>query len=116
MLLFPAIDLKDGKVVRLYEGDFDTVHQVADDPVATVQAFLAAGAKHIHMVDLDGARGGVRKNSDIVRAVAATGIKVELGGGIRSMADIEAVFALGVWRVVIGSAVAAGFLLAVFGG
>ena len=104
MLLFPAIDLKDGKVVRLYKGDFDTVHQVADDPVATAKAFLAAGAKHIHMVDLDGARGGVRKNSDIVRAVAETGIKVELGGGIRSMADIEAVFTLGVWRVVIGSA------------
>ena len=104
MLLFPAIDLKDCKVVRLYKGDFDTVHQVADDPVTTAQAFLAAGAKYIHMVDLDGARDGVRKNSDIVRAVAATGIKVELGGGIRSMADIEAVFALGVWRVVIGSA------------
>ena len=104
MLLFPAIDLKDGKVVRLYKGDFDTVHQVADDPVTTAKAFLNAGAKHIHMVDLDGARGGVRKNSDIVRSVAETGIKVELGGGIRSMADIEAVFALGVWRVVIGSA------------
>ena len=104
MLLFPAIDLKDGKVVRLYKGDFDTVHQVADDPVTTAKAFLNAGARHIHMVDLDGARGGVRKNSDIVRSVAETGIKVELGGGIRSMADIEAVFALGVWRVVIGSA------------
>lgn len=104
MLLFPAIDLKDGKVVRLYKGDFDTVHQVANDPVVTAKAFLAAGAKHIHMVDLDGARGGVRKNSEIVRAVAETGIKVELGGGIRSMADIEAVFTLGVWRVVIGSA------------
>ena len=79
MLLFPAIDLKDGKVVRLLKGDFDTVHQVADDPVTTAKAFLAAGANYIHMVDLDGARGGVRKNSEIVRAVAQTGIKVELG-------------------------------------
>ena len=104
MLLFPAIDLKDGKVVRLLKGDFDTVHQVADDPVATARAFLAAGANYIHMVDLDGARGGVRKNSEIVRAVAQTGIKVELGGGIRSMADLNAVFSLGVWRAVIGSA------------
>lgn len=104
MLLFPAIDLKDGKVVRLFKGSFDTVHQVADDPVLTAKAFLAAGAKYIHMVDLDGARGGVRKNSEIVRAVAQTGLKVELGGGIRSLDDIEAVFALGVWRVVIGSA------------
>lgn len=104
MLLFPAIDLKDGKVVRLLKGDFDTVHQVADDPVSTARAFLSAGAKFIHMVDLDGARGGIRRNSEIVRAVAQTGIRVELGGGIRSMADLDAVFALGVWRAVIGSA------------
>ena len=104
MLIFPAIDLKNSKVVRLYKGDFATVHQVADDPVATAKAFLAAGARHIHMVDLDGARNGVRENGAIVRAVAETGLKVELGGGIRSLADLEAVFALGVWRAVIGSA------------
>lgn len=104
MQLFPAIDLKDGQVVRLRRGDFGTVHQVADDPVATAQAFLAAGAVHLHMVDLDGARDGVRQNSAIVRAVARTGIQIELGGGIRSMADLDAVFALGVRRAVIGSA------------
>ena len=104
MLIFPAIDLKNGKVVRLYKGDFDTVHQVADDPIATAKAFLAAGACHIHMVDLDGAKDGVRQNGDIVLAVAETGLRLELGGGIRSMADLEAVFALGVWRAVIGSA------------
>ena len=104
MLIFPAIDLKERKVVRLYKGDFTTVHQVAEDPVATAGAFLAAGARYIHMVDLDGAKDGLRQNSDIVRAVAATGLRVELGGGIRSMADLEAVFALGVWRAVIGSA------------
>ena len=104
MLIFPAIDLKNGKVVRLYKGDFDTVHQVAEDPIATARAFLAAGARHIHMVDLDGAKDGIRQNGDIVRAVAETGLRLELGGGIRSMADLEAVFALGVWRAVIGSA------------
>lgn len=104
MLIFPAIDLKDRKVVRLYKGDFTTVHQVAEDPLVTAGAFLAAGARYIHMVDLDGARDGLRQNGDIVRAVAATGLRVELGGGIRSMADLEAVFALGVWRAVIGSA------------
>lgn len=105
MIILPAIDLKDGKVVRLYKGEFDTVHQVADDPVATAQAFYDAGARYIHMVDLDGAKDGVRKNADIVRAVAqSVGLKVELGGGIRSMADLEAVFALGVYRAVIGSA------------
>ena len=105
MILFPAIDLKDGKVVRLYKGDFATVHQVAEDPLETAQAFFDAGARHIHMVDLDGAKDGVRQNSAIVRAVAErSGIRVELGGGIRSMADLEEVFSLGVWRAVIGSA------------
>ncbi len=104
MLLFPAIDLKDGKVVRLYKGDFATVHQVADDPVTIAKAFYDAGARYIHMVDLDGAKDGKRQNSEIVRAVADAGLKIELGGGIRTMADIEAVFAMGVWRAVIGSA------------
>lgn len=105
MILFPAIDLKDGKAVRLYKGDFATAHQVADDPLATARAFYEAGARHIHMVDLNGARSGVRQNSSIVQAVAKeSGLKVELGGGIRSMDDLEAAFALGVWRCVIGSA------------
>lgn len=104
MLIFPAIDLKDGKVVRLYKGDFDTVHQVAEDPVETAGTFHAAGARYLHMVDLDGARDGVRQNSAIVKAVSEVGLRIELGGGIRSMADLEAVFDLGVWRAVIGSA------------
>lgn len=104
MIILPAIDLKDGKVVRLYKGDFDTVHQVADDPVATAQAFYDAGARYIHMVDLDGAKDGKRCNGDIVKAVAQVGLRVELGGGLRTMADIEAVFDSGVYRAVIGSA------------
>lgn len=104
MLIFPAIDLKDGKVVRLHRGRFDTVHQVAEDPVETARTFRAAGARYLHMVDLDGAREGVRKNSAIVQAVAEAGLNIELGGGVRSMEDLEAVFALGVWRAVIGSA------------
>lgn len=105
MHILPAIDLKDGQVVRLYKGDFGTVHQVAQDPLETAQAFVQAGARWIHMVDLDGARDGVRQNSEIVRRVAeASGLQVELGGGIRTMEDLEAVFALGVRRAVIGSA------------
>lgn len=104
MIVLPAIDLKDGQVVRLYKGDFGTVHQVAADPAAVARDFLAAGACWVHMVDLDGARNGVRKNGESVRAVAALGLKVELGGGIRSLADLEAVFDLGVSRAVIGSA------------
>ena len=104
MIILPAIDLKDGAVVRLYKGSFDTVHQVADHPVTVARAFQEAGAKWMHMVDLDGARDGVRRNADLVRAVSDLGLRVELGGGIRSMADLEAVFALGVTRAVIGSA------------
>ena len=105
MIIYPAIDLKDGKCVRLLKGDFATVHQVAEDPVATALAFRAAGAEWIHMVDLDGAKDGVRKNGEIVRAVCQkSGMKVELGGGIRSMEDLAAVFALGVSQCVIGSA------------
>ena len=104
MLIFPAIDLKDGQVVRLYKGEFSTVHQVADDPVATARTFYAEGARYLHMVDLDGEKDVVRKNGDIVRAVVQVGLKVELGGGIRSMADLGEIFSLGVWRAVIGSA------------
>ena len=105
MIIEPAIDLKDGKVVRLKKGDFDTVHQVAEDPVTVAKIFAAAGAKVIHMVDLDGAKSGARSNAAIVRQVAETsGMKIELGGGIRTIEDLEAVDAMGVWRMVIGSA------------
>lgn len=81
MYILPAIDLKDGKVVRLYKGDFNTVHQVAQDPLETARAFSEAGARWIHMVDLDGARGGTRINGGIVAEVTArSGLQVELGG------------------------------------
>lgn len=104
MLIIPAIDLKDGQVVRLKKGDFNTVQQVADDSVATAKAFYEAGARYLHVVDLDGSKDGVRKNSELVKAVAQVGLKTELGGGIRSMEDLEEVFALGIWRAIIGSA------------
>lgn len=105
MIILPAIDLKDQKVVRLYKGDFGTVHQVAQDPLETAKAFYDAGARYIHMVDLDGAKSGQRVNSHIVSQVAKeSGLKVELGGGIRTMADLEAVDEMGVTRMVIGSA------------
>lgn len=105
MILLPAIDLKDQKVVRLFQGDFATVHQVASDPLETAKAFYAAGARQIHMVDLDGAKSGQRVNSGIVaRIVQESGLKVELGGGIRTLSDLEAVNRMGVNRMVIGSA------------
>ena len=105
MILLPAIDLKDGRCVRLKRGDFDTVHQVAESAAATAAAFAQAGAVWVHMVDLDGARDGVRKNAALVEQVARTsGLRVELGGGLRTLADLEAADALGVTRMVIGSA------------
>lgn len=104
MKILPAIDLKDGQCVRLQKGDYGTAHRVAADAVQTARSFLAAGADLIHMVDLDGAKDGSHANYDVVRRVIEqTGAKVELGGGIRTMADIDAVLALGVSRVIIGS-------------
>ena len=97
-------DEKMGKTIESVKGDFASVHQVAEDPLATARTFFAAGARHLHLVDLDGAREGVRKNTAIVRSLAESGLKIELGGGIRSQADLEEVFRLGVWRAVIGSA------------
>ena len=105
MRVLPAIDLKDGQCVRLKKGDYGTAHKVAEDAVETARGFLAAGAELIHMVDLDGAKDGSHANYDVVRRVITeTGAAVELGGGIRAMADVEAVLALGVSRVIIGSA------------
>lgn len=105
MKILPAIDLKDGQCVRLKRGDYGTAHKVAEDAVQTAKGFLAAGAELIHMVDLDGAKDGSHANYDVVkRVIAETGAKVELGGGIRAMADVDAVLALGVSRVIIGSA------------
>ncbi len=105
MLIIPAIDLKDGQCVRLLKGEFDTVHKVAESAVDTARSFLNAGAKLLHMVDLDGALKGEGKNRQVVKEVIdQVGIPVELGGGIRTMEDIETVLSLGVSRVIIGSA------------
>ena len=105
MILFPAIDMKDGRCVRLKKGDFSTTHQVADSPLETARRFAGAGAKWIHMVDLDGARDGERKNFPFIREVIETsGLKVDLGGGIKTEADVDAVGGAGVGRMVIGSA------------
>lgn len=105
MILLPAIDLKDGRCVRLQKGAFDTVHQVADSALDTAKRFAEAGAQWVHMVDLDGARDGTRKNAAIVNEVVEhSGLKVELGGGIKSRLDVDAVEKAGVARMVIGSA------------
>ena len=105
MLIFPAIDIKGGKCVRLYKGDFSTAHQVAEDPLNTALAFFDSGAEWIHMVDLDGARTGQRKNSSIFIEIAKkSGLKVQLGGGIRDINTLEFYFSHGISRCILGSA------------
>lgn len=105
MIILPAIDIKDGQCVRLTKGDFATVEKVAEDPLKTALAFQEAGADWIHMVDLDGAKEGSLKNSPVFLEVARkTGLKVELGGGIRTMESIDYYMEQGISRVIIGSA------------
>ena len=105
MILLPAIDMKDGRCVRLKKGEFSTVSQVADSAVETAKAFAAAGAKWIHMVDLDGARNGARTNfPHISEVIRQSGLSVELGGGIKTCEDVDAVAEAGAARLVIGSA------------
>jgi phosphoribosylformimino-5-aminoimidazole carboxamide ribotide isomerase len=105
MEILPAIDLRGGKVVRLAQGDYDRQTTYADDPVSVAKAFVAAGARWIHVVDLDAARTGTPTNTASVAAVAAAvDARVQLGGGARDEAAIDAMLAGGVARVVVGSA------------
>src|SRR4051795_7609537 len=104
--LYPAIDLKAGQVVRLQRGDMAQATIYADAPGAQAAGFAAAGFGWIHVVDLDGAFAGKPANAAAVRAILAAvpGMPVQLGGGIRTMATVEAWLAAGVRRVVLGSA------------
>jgi len=104
MLVIPAIDLMDGKVVRLSKGDFATRTVYSDDPGEVAERFREAGARRIHVVDLDGARAGRPVNTDAVRAVAEVEVEIEVGGGLRSLVDVERMLALGVHAVVLGTA------------
>ena len=104
MIILPAIDIKDGNCVRLFKGDFNTVEKVASDYLETAKGFEAAGAEWIHMVDLDGAKEGRPVNTKIYTDVAEkTGLKVELGGGIRSLETIDEYLRMGISRVILGS-------------
>ena len=105
MELIPAIDLLDGKVVRLERGDYRAVTVYADDPVEPARRFHAAGARRLHVVDLDGARVGEPRNLDAIRAIlGAVPIAVQVGGGVRDAASAERWFAAGADRVVLGTA------------
>jgi phosphoribosylformimino-5-aminoimidazole carboxamide ribotide isomerase len=105
VLVIPAIDILGGKIVRLERGDYATATVYSHRPAEVAAAFARAGAKRLHLVDLDGAREGWPVNLDVVRDVCQVpGIEVELGGGLRSLPDLEKVLALGVARVVLGTA------------
>jgi phosphoribosylformimino-5-aminoimidazole carboxamide ribotide isomerase len=104
MDILPAIDLRDGKCVRLIQGQYD--HQITykDDPVAQAQDFFTAGAGWLHVVDLDGAKEGCPVNAEVVGRIAkSTSMKVELGGGIRDEKTIEKMLGLGLERVILGT-------------
>jgi phosphoribosylformimino-5-aminoimidazole carboxamide ribotide isomerase len=104
MEIWPAIDIRGGQCVRLREGDFRRETVFADDPVLVARRWQAEGAPRLHVVDLDGARQGRPVNRDVVqRIVAETGLPVELGGGVRDVADLAAYLAAGVARVVLGT-------------
>ena len=108
MDLFPAIDLRRGRCVRLVEGDFARETVYGDDPVAVARSFVEAGTRWIHVVDLDAARTGDPVNRPVVSAIAAAvapaGVRIQTGGGVRSVEDAAALLDGGVARVVVGTA------------
>ena len=105
MIVFPAIDLKSGQVVRLAEGDMDRATVYGDNPAAQATLFAEAGAEYLHVVDLDGSFAGSAQNREAVESiVAAFPGRVQLGGGIRSQEDVEGWLDAGVSRIVMGSA------------
>ena len=104
MIILPAIDIIDGKPVRLYQGDYSRKEIVADDIFKTAKSFEDAGAEYIHLVDLDGAKEGSNKNHELVIKLAKTlNIPVELGGGIRSFETISYLIDNGVSRIILGT-------------
>lgn len=104
MILFPAIDLKDGRVVRLIEGDYGRMTVYGNSPVETAKAFRAAGATHLHVVDLDGAKDGSQANLPVIAAIAReTGFFLEVGGGARDEASVERYLDAGASRVIVGT-------------
>ena len=105
MLIFPAIDLRDGQVVRLTEGDYDRMTVYGADPLAAARGFREAGAEYLHVVDLDAARDGGQKNFSVIEELARkSGLRIEVGGGARSVDSAKKYLDAGVERVIVGSA------------
>ncbi len=103
MEIIPAIDLRGGHVVRLAQGDYERQTRYPVDPVELAAHYFSGGARWLHIVDLDGARAGGLQNLAVINAMAKSGLRVQVGGGVRSRSDVDALFAAGVERVVIGS-------------
>ena len=104
MILLPAIDLYDGKGVRLYKGRYEEMTVYTEDPVSTAKEIETSGASWLHVVDLEGARDGTPVNLPVVQAIAgATSLSIEMGGGIRSLETIETILKAGVRRVILGT-------------
>jgi phosphoribosylformimino-5-aminoimidazole carboxamide ribotide isomerase len=105
MRLIPAIDLRGGRCVRLYQGRFDAETVFADDPMTVLDAYVAMGARLVHVVDLDGARAGSQANARAIASLAADGrARLQVGGGVRDRATVSRLLTAGVSRVVVGSA------------
>ncbi len=105
MNIFPAIDLYEGKAVRLFKGDYAQMTVYSENPAAVARDFEAAGATHIHLVDLEGAKNGATPNLETVRSIVeSTALFTEIGGGIRSMETVERYLTVGVDRVILGTA------------
>lgn len=104
MIIYPAIDLRDGKCVRLYQGDFTQAKTYSHNPATMLEVFAAAGGQWVHMVDLDGAQQGQLQQGRLIGSlIRESKLKIEVGGGIRSSEDLNSLFTYGVERVVIGS-------------
>jgi phosphoribosylformimino-5-aminoimidazole carboxamide ribotide isomerase len=105
LILLPAIDIRDGKAVRLVQGDYERETAFDDDPVVAARRWVDGGARWLHVVDLDGARAGEPVNLEHVRRIVSTvGVPVQLGGGLRDSKKVEEAFSSGVERVVLGTA------------
>jgi len=105
VFIYPAIDLVQGKAVRLFKGDYAQMTVYSDDPVSVAKDFQAAGSKHIHLVDLEGAKSGVPENLETIKQIIAeTDLFVEVGGGIRNMETVDTYLSAGVNRVILGTA------------
>ncbi|SHF38360.1 1-(5-phosphoribosyl)-5-[(5-phosphoribosylamino)methylideneamino] imidazole-4-carboxamide isomerase [Caldanaerobius fijiensis DSM 17918] len=103
MIIFPAIDILEGKCVRLTQGEYDTSVVYSESPEDMADLWIGKGAKYLHVVDLDGAKEGFPVNNDVIKKIVDKGIKVQLGGGIRKAEHIDEMLKLGIYRIILGT-------------